>query len=76
MTTKDEFLKNYSFVNDSFSTVNKNQYSNLNLNQNNKSSILFPVQSCSKSNNDKKYCGKKELLLQSHKKLKIWFQKY
>uniref|UniRef100_A0A914QYF1 Uncharacterized protein n=1 Tax=Panagrolaimus davidi TaxID=227884 RepID=A0A914QYF1_9BILA len=46
--------KSDSFIEQSF-TTSKNQYYNLNLNQYKKFSILVPVQSYSKSNNDE-YC--------------------
>uniref|UniRef100_A0AC35GPA3 HAT C-terminal dimerisation domain-containing protein n=1 Tax=Panagrolaimus sp. PS1159 TaxID=55785 RepID=A0AC35GPA3_9BILA len=48
----------YSFIEQSF-TTSENQYYNLDLNQYKKCSILVPVQSYSKSNNDE-YCSKKK----------------
>uniref|UniRef100_A0AC35FZD9 Uncharacterized protein n=1 Tax=Panagrolaimus sp. PS1159 TaxID=55785 RepID=A0AC35FZD9_9BILA len=53
MTTKDEFLPSSFVKNCSQDTDNINRYSNFNLNQNSKCPILIPVQTFSKSNNDK-----------------------
>uniref|UniRef100_A0AC35FMT7 Uncharacterized protein n=1 Tax=Panagrolaimus sp. PS1159 TaxID=55785 RepID=A0AC35FMT7_9BILA len=77
MATKDKFLllKDKSFVND----TTDNQYSNLNLNQNRKSSILSYVQTCNKSSKVQNYtdatvsdsCEEKERLQLWNKSSKI-----